>query len=134
MPLVIHRAPLSTHERLIGFLIEHYAGAFPVWLAPEQVRVIPITDAQNEYAGQIAAELVDQGVRAHTDLSAERMNAKIRNAQLFKVPYMLVVGENEREAGTVSLRVRDGSRRDNIPLAEFAAMVKEKIAARSSEL
>jgi threonyl-tRNA synthetase len=134
MPLVIHRAPLSTHERLVGFLIEHYAGAFPVWLSPEQVRVIPITDAQNDYAGQISAQLVEQGVRASADMSSERMNAKIRNAQLFKVPYMLVVGENERQGGTVSLRVRDGSRQDNISLSGFLARVKDKIATRSGQL
>jgi len=133
-PLCIHRAPLGTHERMIGFLIEHYAGAFPVWLSPEQVRVIPITDAQNEYAAQIAAQLDEQGVRASADISSERMNAKIRNAQLLKVPYMLVVGENERQADTVSLRVRDGSRSDNIALSDFMAHVKEKIATRSSQL
>ncbi len=134
MPLVIHRAPLSTHERLIGFLIEHYAGAFPVWLSPEQVRVIPITDDQNEYASQIEAQLKDAGIRAKADLSSERMNAKIRDAQLMKVPYMLVIGNNELEAGTVSLRLRDGSRKNNLQLAEFIAQVKDKIQNRSSEL
>jgi threonyl-tRNA synthetase len=134
MPLCIHRAPLSTHERMIGFLIEHYAGAFPVWLSPEQVRVIPITDGQNEYAEQIAAQLREQGVRVSADLGSERMNAKIRSAQLMKVPYMLVVGANEQRAGLVSLRVRDGSQQNNIPLAEFAARVKDRIAQRASEL
>jgi threonyl-tRNA synthetase len=133
-PLCIHRAPLSTHERMIGFLIEHYAGAFPVWLSPEQVRVIPITDGQNEYAEQIAAQLREQGVRVSADLGSERMNAKIRSAQLMKVPYMLVVGANEQRAGLVSLRVRDGSQQNNILLAEFAARVKDRIAQRASEL
>jgi len=134
IPLCIHRAPLSTHERMIGFLLEHYAGAFPVWLAPEQVRVIPITDGQNEYATQLAAQLREEGVRVSADLNSDRMNAKIRNAQLMKVPYMLVVGENERAAGTVSLRGRDGSQKNNIPVADFVAQVKERIAKRSSEL
>ncbi len=134
VPLCIHRAPLATHERLIGFLLEHYAGAFPVWLSPEQVRVIPITDGQNEYAAQIAAQLKEQGVRASADLGSERMNAKIRSAQLMKVPYMLVIGANEAAAGQVSLRARDGSQQNNIPLAEFMARVKEKIATRASEL
>jgi threonyl-tRNA synthetase len=134
IPLCIHRAPLSTHERMIGFLLEHYAGAFPVWLAPEQVRVIPITDGQNEYAAQISAQLREQGVRVSADLNSERMNAKIRSAQLMKVPYMLVVGENERTAGTVSLRGRDGSQKNNIPVAEFQALVRDRIAKRSSEL
>jgi threonyl-tRNA synthetase len=134
MPLVIHRAPLSTHERMVGFLIEHYAGAFPVWLSPEQVRVIPITDGQNEYAVNIARQLKAGGIRASADMSSERMNAKIRNAQLMKVPYMLVVGNNEMEANTVSLRVRDGSQQNNIPLSEFIARAKDRIARRAAEL
>jgi threonyl-tRNA synthetase len=134
MPLCIHRAPLSTHERMIGFLLEHYAGNFPVWLSPEQVRVIPITDSQNEYAQGIVQQLRDQGIRAHADISAQRMNAKIRQAQLMKVPYMLVVGENEMKAGQVSLRVRDGSQQNNIPLAEFVARAKDRIARRAPEL
>jgi len=134
VPLCIHRAPLSTHERMIGFLIEHYGGNFPVWLSPEQVRVIPITDGQNEYAQKIVKELRDNGVRVHADVSAQRMNAKIRQAQLMKVPYMLVVGENEMNAGQISLRVRDGSQQNNIPLGEFMARVKDRIARRAPEL
>ncbi|MBI4762193.1 MAG: threonine--tRNA ligase [Chloroflexota bacterium] len=134
VPLCIHRAPLSTHERMIGFLIEHYAGAFPVWLSPEQVRVIPITDGQNEYAENIAKQLREQGIRASADLSSQRMNAKIRDAQMMKVPYMIVVGKNEMEAGQISLRVRDGSQQNNIPLAEFVARAKDKIARRAKEL
>jgi len=134
IPLCIHRAPLSTHERMIGFLIEHYAGAFPVWLCPEQVRVIPITDGQNDYAVQIAAQLRAEGIRVSADMSSERMNAKIRQAQLMKVPYMLVVGANEMAAGLVSLRVRDGSQQNNIALGEFIARAKDRIARRAKEL
>jgi threonyl-tRNA synthetase len=134
IPLCIHRAPLSTHERMIGFLLEHYAGNFPVWLSPEQVRVIPITDGQNEYAEQIVQQLREHGVRVHADISAQRMNAKIRQAQLMKVPYMLVVGENEMNAGQVSLRVRDGSQQNNIPLSEFMARATDRIARRAPEL
>jgi threonyl-tRNA synthetase len=133
-PLCIHRAPLSTHERFVGFLLEHYAGAFPAWLSPEHVRVIPITDSQNEYADGVVRQLREQNIRASADVSAQRMNAKIREAQLMKVPYMLVVGENEAKAGTVSLRVRDGSRQDNIPLAEFIARAKERIVTRSGQM
>ncbi len=133
-PLCIHRAPLSTHERMIGFLIEHYAGNFPVWLSPEHVRLIPITDGQNEYANQIIQQLRDQGIRASADISAQRMNAKIRAAQLMKVPYMLVVGENEMKAGQVSLRVRDGSQQNNIPLADFTTRVIDRILNRSAKL
>jgi threonyl-tRNA synthetase len=133
-PLCIHRAPLSTHERMIGFLIEHYAANFPVWLAPEQVRVIPITDAHNDYATGIAERLLSSGVRARADNNAERMNAKIRGAQLMKVPYMLVVGDQEAAAGTVSLRKRDGSRQDNLPLDQFVALATNRIATRAGEL
>ncbi len=133
-PWCIHRAPLGAHERFIGFLIEHYAGNFPVWLAPEQVRVIPITDEQNEYARQAAAQLKASGVRAQAMLDSDRMQAKIRAAQLMKVPYMLIVGEREAAAGTVSLRKRDGSRQNGLSLAEFAAFVQEKIAARAASL
>ncbi len=134
IPLCIHRAPLSTHERMIGFLIEHYAGNFPVWLCPEQVRVIPITDGQNEYAAQIAAQLRAEGIRVSADMSSERMNAKIRQAQLMKVPYMLVVGANEMAAGLVSLRARDGSQQNNIALGDFIARAKDRIARRAKEL
>jgi len=134
VPLCIHRAPLGTHERMVGFLIEHYAGNFPVWLSPEQVRVISITDNQNEYVENIAKQLRENGIRAHADLSAQRMNAKIRSAQLMKVPYMLVVGDNEMKAEQVSLRARDGSQQNNIPLGDFIARAKDRIARRSPEL
>ena len=134
VPLCIHRAPLSTHERMIGFLLEHYAGNFPVWLSPEQVRVISITDNQNEYAEIIAKQLRENGIRAQADISGQRMNAKIRQAQLMKVPFMIVVGDNEMQAGQVSLRVRDGSQQNNIPLGEFIARAKDRIARRAAEL
>jgi len=134
IPLCIHRAPLSTHERMIGFLLEHYAGSFPVWLSPEQVRVIPITDGQNEYAHGIVKQLRASGIRASADISAQRMNAKIRQAQLMKVPYMLVVGENEMKAEQVSLRGRDGSQQNNIPLGEFMSRAKDRISRRAPEL
>ena len=100
-PLCIHRAPLSTHERMVGFLLEHYAGNFPVWLSPEHVARHP-DHGQPERVrrGASSASCADQGIRASADLSAQRMNAKIRDAQLMKVPYMLVVGENEASAGT----------------------------------
>ncbi len=133
-PLCIHRAPLGSHERFIGFLIEHYAGNFPVWLSPEQVRIIPITDTQNEYAQRIEEVLVSRNIRAKSDLGSERMNAKIRQAQLMKVPYMLVVGEREMAQETAALRRRDGVRQDNISIAAFIEDVQEKIRERSAEL
>ncbi len=133
-PLCIHRAPLSTHERMIGFLLEHYAGNFPVWLSPDQVRLIPITDAHIEYAMHLVSQMKAQGIRVEADLSNDRMNAKIRQAQLFKVPYMLVVGDREMAEGTVSLRKRDGSRADGMPVDEFITLAKERIEQRSRDL
>jgi threonyl-tRNA synthetase len=133
-PLCIHRAPLSTHERMIGFLLEHYAGSFPVWLSPDQVRVIPITDAHNDYALRLVSQMKDLGIRAEAELSNDRMNAKIRQAQLFKVPYMLVVGEREMSESTVSLRKRDGTRLDGMPVGQFIKLVQDRIEKRSLEL
>jgi len=133
-PLCIHRAPLGTHERMIGFLLEHFAGNFPVWLAPEQVRIIPITDAHVEYAVNLVRRMRAKFIRAEADLGAERMNAKIRKAQLMKVPYMLVIGDQEVKNEAVSLRKRDGSRQDNMPAGEFIAMVVEKVASRAIEI
>ena len=131
IPLCIHRAPLSTHERMIGFLIEHYGGNFPVWLSPEQVRVIPVTSSHNGYAAQIEERLAGAGVRVAADLSSDRMNNKIRQAQGMKVPYMLVVGDREVEEGRVSLRRRDGTRQNGMPAEEFVALVTERIASRA---
>ena len=134
IPLCLHRAPLSTHERLVGFLLEHYAGKFPVWLSPEHVRVIPITDAHIDYAKELADELYAAGFRAEADLGNARMNAKIRAAQKMKVPYMLVVGDQEMADGTVSVRNRDGEQSNGVPFAEFKAMLAEKVATRDAEL
>ncbi|MEM7343893.1 MAG: threonine--tRNA ligase [Chloroflexota bacterium] len=133
-PLCLHRAPLSTHERMVGFLIEHYAGKFPVWLSPDQVRIIPITEAHNEYALQLQAQMQAAGIRASADLSQDRMNAKIRQAQLMQIPYMPVVGDREMEEGTLSLRKRDNSRQNGLAVEEFIASVKDKIVTRSAEL
>jgi threonyl-tRNA synthetase len=133
-PLCIHRAPLSTHERMVGFLLEHYGGAFPVWLAPEQVRVMSIGDAHVEHSQKLAAELARIGVRAHADVSSDRINAKVRSAQLMKVPYMLVIGDREVSNGTVSLRRRDGSRENDLAFDAFRTTVTERIAQRSPVL
>ncbi len=132
MPLVIHRAPLSTHERMIGFLIEHYAGAFPVWLAPVQAVVIPIADRHTAYAEAVAKQLREQEVRVEVDARGERMNAKIRDAQLRKVPYMLVVGDKEAEQGNVALRLRNGDNPGPTPLADFLARARQEIATKAA--
>jgi len=119
---------------MVGFLIEHYAGRFPVWLAPEQARVIPITSDHNEYGEQVTQKLKDAGVRVSGDYSSDRMNAKIRAAQLMKIPYMLVMGDSEIENGTVALRKQDGSRQNDLPVDEFITMIQERIQTRSGEL
>jgi threonyl-tRNA synthetase len=134
IPLCLHRAPLSTHERLIGFLIEHYAGRFPVWLSPDQVWVIPVTDTHVEYASSIANQLFDLGIRVEANLSSGRMNAKIRQAQKMKVPYMLIVGDNEMQKDTVSLRKRDGSRLNDLAIDDFIELIQDRIVRRAAEL
>jgi threonyl-tRNA synthetase len=133
-PLCIHRAPLGSHERFIGFLIEHYAGNFPVWLAPEQARIIPITDAHNAYAARLAERLQAVNIRAQADLAGGRVNAKVRQAQTMKVPYMLIVGDREMNEGTVSIRKRNGSRANDVAIEAFIARIQEMIAGRSAQL
>ena len=133
-PVVLHRAPLGSMERFMALLVEHYAGAFPVWLAPVQVVVIPIADRHLEYAREVAQQLRAEGMRMELDERSERMNAKIRDAQKQKVPYMLILGDNEMNDGLISLRVRDGSQQNNMPLAEFMARAKDRIARRAPEL
>jgi len=118
-PLIIHRAPLSTHERLIGFLLEHYGGAFPVWLAPVQAVIIPVTDSHIEYADKLDRELKEIGVRVKVDSRSDRMNYKIREAQLGRVPYMLIVGDKEISGGTVSVRLRNGEQKNNLSFDDF---------------
>lgn len=133
-PWVLHRAPLGTHERFIAFLIEHYGGAFPTWLAPVQVLVLPIAEAFAGYAQQLVDELRGSFVRAEADLSSDTLNKRIRNAATSKVPNVLVVGEREATEGSVTLR-RYGSRdQESMPMAEFKARLLASIARRSAEL
>jgi threonyl-tRNA synthetase len=133
-PYMVHRALLGSMERFFGVLIEHFGGAFPVWMSPIQVAVIPIADRHIEYAREVARQLRAEGMRVELDERSERMNAKIRDAQKQKVPYMLVLGDNEVSSTQVSLRVRDGSQQKNIPLGDFIARAKDRIAGRSAEL
>jgi threonyl-tRNA synthetase len=133
-PYMVHRALLGSIERFFGVYLEHTAGAFPLWLAPEQVAVIPVGADFAGYAAEVAAELKKSGLRARAMLSDERMNAKIRDAQNQKVPYMLVVGARERDEGTVAVRVRDGRQLAPQKVAEFAAYAVGLIAERSLEL
>jgi len=129
-PYMVHRALLGSLERFLGILIEHYAGAFPVWLAPVQVMLIPITDRNVEYARQVETQLRSAGLRTEVDARSERMQAKIRDAQLQKVPYMLVVGDREEEAGTVAVRLRTEEDLGARPVEEFVALAQEAIAEK----
>jgi threonyl-tRNA synthetase len=129
-PVVIHRAIFGSFERFIAILIEHYAGAFPLWLAPVQAVVIPIADRHLDYCRQVQQRLNASGLRVEMDSSVERMNAKIRNAQLQKIPYMLVAGDREMEQGAVSVRLRSGEDLKSKPLEEFLTMAKETIASK----
>ena len=122
-PICIHRAPLGTHERFIGFLIEHYAGAFPVWLAPVQAVVLPIAERHAEYGGQLYQQLRAAGIRAELDAVSETLNKRIRQAQTQKVPYMLIAGDREVEEGTVAIRQRSGEQLGPLPLAEAVARI-----------
>jgi len=130
--VMIHRTVLGSMERFLGCLIEHYGGAFPTWLAPVQAVVIPITDQNLDYARKVALELKGEQIRVEIDERSERMNLKIRDAQLQKVPYMLIVGNEEVASSTVSVRLRDGRKLKAQPLPEFKAMVKSAVESRGT--
>lgn len=127
--IMIHRTVLGSMERFLACLIEHYAGAFPVWLSPVQAIIIPIADRHNDYAHQMGSELKDEGIRSEVDDRVERMNLKIREAQLEKVPYMLVVGDKEVASAGVSLRLRNGQDAGQKSLSEVKAIIKADIKA-----
>jgi threonyl-tRNA synthetase len=131
---MIHRTLLGSMERFVGGLIEHYAGAFPAWLAPVQATIIPITDKQAEYAAQVEQKLRDAGIRVEVDSSRDRMQAKIRNAQLQKVPYMLVVGGREAEANAVAVRLRSGEDMGAMSVDAFLDLVQPVIETKSLDL
>jgi threonyl-tRNA synthetase len=134
-PVIIHRAVCGSFERFMGILIEHFAGAFPLWLSPEQVRVLPIADAQQEAARAITDRLRNAGLRAHLDDRTETLNYRIRDGELLHVPYMAVVGQREAEAGTVAVRVRGaGNKQEIVSVADFAARLTDNVARRSLEL
>ncbi len=130
-PYMIHRALLGSMERFFGVLIEHYGGAFPVWISPIQATIIPIADRHIEAAQQAAQQLKAAGLRVEVDDSNERMNAKIRNAQLQKIPYMLVIGDREAAEGTVNVRLRTGEQRGTLPIGEFIAYAQDVIRRKT---
>src|SRR5438128_11022242 len=130
-PVIIHRAIYGTYERFMAVLVEHYAGAFPLWLAPVQTVIVPIADRHLEYAESVAAQLRASGVRVEVDARREKMQAKIRDAQAQQVPYMLVVGDRDQQAGTVSIRERRQGDLGPKPVSEFLHMLEDQRAART---
>jgi threonyl-tRNA synthetase len=133
-PLMVHRALYGSVERFFGVLIEHYAGAFPVWLSPVQAVMIPIAERHVDYANKVAAQLKEAGVRVHVDGRNEKMNAKIREHAMQKVPFLLVVGDKEAEAGRVNVRSRGKEKTEDTPAVEFVEKIKQLIASKSPRL
>jgi threonyl-tRNA synthetase len=132
IPLIIHRAPLGTHERFIGFLLEHYAGKFPVWLAPLQVKILPISDKFMDYANTVYQTLRKAGVRVEIDDRSEKIGKKIRDTELMKVPYMLVIGEKEMTENQLAVRRQGKGDMGTVALANFVETIKEEIHERKS--
>ena len=132
IPLIIHRAPLGTHERFIGFLLEHYAGKFPTWLAPIQVKVLPISDKFLDYAKEVERALLQQGIRVEIDDRQEKIGKKIRDTELMKIPYMLIVGEKEVNEKVVSVRRQGKGDAGSFAVTEWIAQIKQEIENRQS--
>lgn len=130
IPLIIHRAPLGTHERFIGFLLEHYAGKFPLWLAPVQAKVLPISDKFMDYAVQVQKQLRQAGIRVEVDDRNEKIGKKIRDTELMKVPYMLVLGEKEMQEQAISLRIQGQGDQGMLPVTELVERMKHQITER----
>jgi len=133
-PVMVHRALFGSIERFFGVLIEHYAGAFPVWLSPVQAAMIPISERHAEYANKVADQLKAIGVRVEVDARNEKMNAKIREHAMQKVPFLLVVGDKEAEAGKVNVRTRGKEKTEDMGAGEFVEKIKKLIAERSPGL
>ena len=130
---MIHSAKLGSVERFIGVLTEHYAGAFPTWLAPVQVRLVPVAEAFDGYVDQVAARLREARVRVEVDHSDDRFGKKIRNASKDKVPFTLIAGGEDTEAGAVSFRYRDGSQENQVPVDEAVAHIVDVITRRVND-
>ena len=130
-PVMIHRALLGSIERFIGVITEHFAGAFPTWLAPVQIKVLPITDRTHAYAQEVMDRLQAEGLRCELDGRSEKIGYKIREAQLEKVPYMLVLGDKEQEAGQVAVRNRKDGKTEVMGLDEFLAKIREEVATKA---
>jgi len=130
----VHRALFGSIERFFGVLIEHYAGAFPVWLSPVQAVLIPIAERHSAYANKVADQLKEAGVRVEVDARNEKMNAKIREHAIQKVPFLLVVGDKEAESGRVNVRTRGKEKTEDMAAEEFVNKIKQLIVAKSATL
>ncbi|CAB4546897.1 unannotated protein [freshwater metagenome] len=130
-PVMIHRALFGSIERFFGVLTEHYSGAFPPWLAPVQAIAIPVAETYNDYLFDVVAQLKKAGIRADIDISDDRMQKKVRNAQLQKIPFMLIAGEEDMQAGAVSIRYRNGDQKNGLPIAEVIAVISKVVSERT---
>ncbi|MBS1763232.1 MAG: threonine--tRNA ligase [Bacteroidetes bacterium] len=133
-PLIIHRAPLGTHERFIGFLLEHYAGNLPTWIAPVQVKILPISDKFMDFAKEVRDKLFDEGIRVEIDDRSEKIGKKIRDTELLKIPYMLIIGEKEMTANAVSVRKHGKGDAGSLPVAEFLSEILTEIRERKGNI
>jgi threonyl-tRNA synthetase len=129
-PVMIHRALFGSIERFFGVLTEHYAGAFPPWLAPVQVMAIPVADTFTDYLHDVVKQMKSAGIRAELDASDDRMQKKVRNAQMQKIPYMIIAGEEDVNAGAVSFRYRNGDQKNGIPIAEAIVEILATVSKR----
>ena len=130
-PVMIHRALFGSIERFFGVLTEHYSGAFPPWLAPVQAIGIPVADTFSDYLGDVIKAMRKAGIRAELDASDDRMQKKVRNAQMQKIPFMVIAGEEDQQAGAVSFRYRNGEQKNGIPIADAIAEIKKVVAERT---
>ncbi len=129
-PIIIHRAPLGTHERFIGFLIEHFAGVFPLWLSPVQIKILPVSEKFNAYADKICQKLTENCIRAHLDSNNETLGKKVREGKKSKTPYLVIIGEKELNSATLTTERRDGKSVKNIGVDEFIGQLKEEISSK----
>jgi threonyl-tRNA synthetase len=127
---MIHRALFGSIERFFGVLTEHYSGAFPAWLAPVQAIAIPVADTFNDYMFDVVAQLKKAGIRADIDASDDRFQKKIRNAQLQKIPFMLIAGEDDMKVGAISFRYRNGEQKNGVPIADAIKEIAQVVADR----
>ncbi len=131
-PVMLHRAIYGSFERFLGILVEHYAGKFPLWLSPVQVSLLAVSDPYNDYAESLAAKMRDEGIRAEADCKQETIGSKIRAAQMGKIPYMLVIGQKEKDSGALAIRTMDGKVEENVPIGSFIERVKKEIKEKQS--